>query len=67
MQGKPLGTVTFVAVVYVLLWGGAAVLSPFIDVPWVDWEQKTGMYASLGALVIALILVARTFFGAKKT
>lgn len=66
MKGKPLGTVTFVAVIYVLLWAGAAVLSPFIDVPWVDWEQRTGLYASLGALVIALVLLARTFFGSKQ-
>ncbi len=65
-KGKPLGSLIVLASAYVLLWGGAAILSPFIDVPWVDWEMGWPMWASVLGLVIAVGLIAKGAFDREK-
>ena len=66
-KGKPSHLLTTLAVAYVVLWGGVAVLSPFIDVPWVDWEMGWPTWLSVVVFVIALGLVAKRAFGGRKT
>ena len=65
-RGNPLRLLTGLAIAYVVLWGGAAILSPFIDVPWVDWEMGWLTWASVLGLVIAVGLIAKGAFDREK-